>query len=176
MFKQAVMAAAVAGLVAWAVPTGAQAKLSFDEVMKAMNKCAVGTLDQLLTGKGAGNNQGQVSDASSFASDASTITSADGTPVIVPAAATDCVQGVHDLLNAGADATQTDKDGNTALHMAAASSTLDMVKLLIDKHADVNAKNAKGETPLMLAQNNNYKGKTEQRDKIIDYLKKKGAK
>jgi ankyrin repeat protein len=51
-----------------------------------------------------------------------------------------------------------------------------MVKLLVERKADVNAKTASGDTPLSVAKTNNYKGKTDQRDKIVKYLTGKGAK
>jgi ankyrin repeat protein len=167
MLKRIALTIAVAGTLVCVAPVRAQqGKISFDEMMKNMTKCNIDTIKQLL---GAGQITAQIIDPS-------VVRSADNTPVIVAAAGTDCVEGVHQLLNAGAAVTDTDPQGNTPLHLAAAMSTQSMVQMLVEKGADVNAKNQKGETPLMKAQTNNYKGKTEQKDKIIAYLTKKGAK
>lgn len=150
---------------------GQSAKVGFAEVMKYMQKCNVDGVRQLITGVAPGQpSTGQAT------ADPSLIASPDGVPLIVAAAATDCVEGVHELLNDGAEVSATDAQGNTPLHAAAASSKSAMVQLLVDKGANVNAANAKGETPLTAAQTNNYKGKTDERDKIVAYLKKKGAK
>jgi len=46
----------------------------------------------------------------------------------------------------------------------------------VEHKADVNAKTKAGDTPLSLAKTNNYKGKTDQRDKIVKFLMSKGAK
>jgi hypothetical protein len=166
MLKKLAVTAAMAAVVVWAAPLGAQ-KVTYAEVLKNVLACRIDSVKSLMGG-------GQMAGAAIV--DPNTLQSPDGVPLIVAAAASDCVEGVHTLLNAGASATDTDRQGNTPLHMAAASSTQSMVQQLVEKGADVNAKNAKGETPLALAQTNNYKGKTEQKDKIIAYLTKKGAK
>jgi ankyrin repeat protein len=173
------VAAAIVAAVLCASPTSAQkGKMSFADVMQAMNKCKVDDIKSMITGVPSGGLDAQTAAASqnAFAVDASTIKDTDGTPLLVAAAATDCVEGVHVLLNNGGDVNDTDKNGRTALHAAAASSTQSMVQLLVERHSDVNAKDKGGDTPLSLAKTNNYKGKTDQRDKIVKYLTGKGAK
>lgn len=173
------VAAAIVAAVLCASPTSAQkGKMSFADVMQAMTKCKVDDVKSMITGMPAGglNAQSAAASQNAFAVDVSTIKDTDGTPLLVAAAATDCVEGVHVLLNNGAEVADTDKDGRTALHAAAASSTQSMVQLLVERHSDINAKDKAGDTPLSLAKTNNYKGKTDQRDKIVKYLTSKGAK
>jgi hypothetical protein len=166
MMKVLGVVVVVAGALALATPVRAQ-KVTFAEVLKDIQKCNIDVVKALMGG-------GQI--AGTPILDPNGLQSPDGVPLVVAASATDCVEGVHAVLNAGASTTDRDPQGNTPLHLAAASSTLQMVQLLVDKSADVNAKNAKGETPLALAKTNNYKGKTDQRDKIVAFLTKKGAK
>ncbi len=173
------VAAAVVSALLCATPTAAQkGKMSFADVMQAMNKCKVDDVKAMITGVPSGGLDAQTAAASqnAFAVDASTIKDTDGTPLLVAAAATDCVEGVHVLLNNGGEVADTDKNGRTALHAAAASSTQSMVQLLVERKSDINAQDKNGDTPLSLAKTNNYKGKTDQRDKIIKYLTSKGAK
>jgi hypothetical protein len=184
MLNQFVVAAAMAAICVWAIPVRAQA-VSFADIMKNLTKCNAENVRLQLTGLGSGMIPARAGDLSTANGQISSgqatldpegLRSPEGVPIIVVAAATDCVEGVHQLINAGSLLTDVDKQGNTPLHLAAASSTQAMVQMLVEKRAEINAKNDKGETPLTVAQTNNYKGKTEQRDKIIAYLQKKGAK
>ena len=179
MLKNAAVAVLIAGTLAWLSPIRAQTgKIEFADAMKAMQKCKVDDLRAMFTGSPAGavDAQSAMASARNLNVDPTTVKDADGTPLLVAAAATDCTEGVHVLLNSGADVVSTDKNGRTAIHAAAASSTESMVKLLVERKADVNAKTASGDTPLSLAKTNNYKGKTDQRDKIVKFLTSKGAK
>ena len=156
------IATALVGLLVAAAPASTRAQgLKFDEVMKMFEKCNV---DRITTAvrDNVDTNVWALKDA-------------EGTPVLIKAAATDCVEGMKALLNAGPDVDATDAQGRTALHVAAAMSTQSMVQLLVDRKFDIKAKTKSGETALSLAKTNNYKGKTEQRDKIVAYLTKKGA-
>ena len=156
------LAAAILGVLAAAAPAPARAQgLKFDEVMKMFEKCSV---DRIMVAVRDNN------DTNVWA-----LKDPNGTPVLVKAAETDCVEGMKMLLNAGPDVDATDAQGRTALHVAAAMSTQSMVSLLVDRKFDIKAKTKSGETALSLAKTNNYKGKTEQRDKIVAYLTKKGA-
>ncbi|HUL74082.1 MAG TPA: ankyrin repeat domain-containing protein [Vicinamibacterales bacterium] len=179
MTRHTLLAALVAA-VAWSATTAAQnnPKAGFDDAMKLVQKCRVDDLRALITGSpvGAASAGAAIAAANAVTIDPSTIKSADGTPLVVAAAETDCVEGMRILINAGAELTDTDKDGRTALHAAAAKSTSSMVQLLVEHKADVNAKTKAGDTPLSLAKTNNYKGKTDQRDKIVKFLTSKGAK
>lgn len=166
MLKHLGVVVVVAGALALATPVRAQ-KVTFAEILKDMQKCNVDVVKALMGG-------GQIVGTPTV--DPNGFQSPEGVPLVVASASTDCVEGMHALLNAGAQVADRDPAGNTPLHMAAASSTVQMVQLLVEKSADVNAKNAKGDTPLVLAQTNNYKGKTDQREKIVAYLTKKGAK
>ncbi len=172
------LSAIVLGTVLWASPASAQSgKVEYADAMKVLGKCKVDELRAMFTGMPVGAMTVDSATAGSRALnvDPETVRDADGTPILIAAAATDCVEGVRVLLNSGADVKDTDKTGHTALHMAAANSTQSMVALLVDRKSDVNAKTASGDTPLSLAKTNNYKGKTEQRDKIVKYLTGKGA-
>ena len=179
MFKRIAFPVALAfGLSCTAIAIAQTGKMEFGDAMKVMTKCNVDQLRSMFTG----NPMGQLDPGSAVATantrnvDPSTVHDTDGTPLLVAAAATDCVEGVHVLLLSGADVTDTDKQGRTALHAAAASSNANMVQLLVQYKADVNAKTAAGDTPLSLAKTNEYKGKTDQRDKIVKFLTSKGAK
>ena len=179
MIKRTAYAIAIVVIGAWLTPAHAQTgKIGFADAMKAMQKCKVDDLRAMFTGSptGAVDAQSAVASARNQMVDPTTVQDTDGTPLLVAAAATDCTEGVHVLLNSGADLTSTDKSGRTALHAAAAASTESMVKLLVERKADVNAKTASGDTPLSLAKTNTYKGKTDQRDKIVKFLTSKGAK
>ena len=101
---------------------------------------------------------------------------AEGVPLIVRGAETSCNEGVEQMILVGADINASDNSGRTVLHAAAEKSTDKMVKMLIERGAKVDAVTKSGETVLQFAAKNNYKGKTEQRDKIIKILKDKGAK
>lgn len=101
---------------------------------------------------------------------------ADGVPLIVRAAETSCNDGVEQMILVGADVNAADNSGRTVLGAAAEKSTDKMVKMLIERGAKIDAVTKSGETLLQLAAKNNYKGKTDQRDKIIKILKDKGAK
>jgi hypothetical protein len=180
MFRRTLpIACVIATALVWASPIAAQkGKMTFADVMQQVTKCKVDELRSMMTGQPTGGLDAASAAAAqnAFQIDASSIKDTDGTPVLVAAAATDCVEGVHVLLNAGADVADTDKDGRTALHAAAASSTQSMVQLLVERKSDINAQTKAGDTPLSLAKTNNYKGKTDQRDKIVKYLTGKGAK
>jgi hypothetical protein len=167
------------GLVTLTTPTVAQrGKVGFDDAMKIIQKCHVDELRALITGMpvGAMTTGSAIAGAGATSVDPSTVKSADGTPLVVAAAETDCVEGMRVLINYGGEMSDTDKAGRTPLHAAAALSTANMVQLLVEHKADVNAKTAAGDTPLSLAKTNNYKGKTDQRDKIVKFLTSKGAK
>lgn len=153
-------------------------KAGFDDAMKMIQKCHVDDLRALITGApvGAASAGAAIAAANATNVDPSTVKSADGTPLMVAAAETDCVEGMRVLILAGGDPNDTDKAGRTALHAAAEKSNSSMVQLLVEHRADINAKTAAGDTPLSLAKTNNYKGKTDQRDKIVKYLTGKGAK
>jgi hypothetical protein len=153
-------AALLVGTLIAVTPARAQG-MKFDELMKLFGKCNV---DQITVAVRDNSDTllGGLRDAA-------------GTPVIVKAAETDCTEGVKALIQGGVDVDLTDAQGRTALHAAAAMSTSSMVQLLVDRKADIKAKTKAGETALSLARTNNYKGKTEQRDKIVAYLTKKGA-
>ena len=174
------LAVAASVTLAWTVSLTAQnhPKVEFADAMKFVEKCRVDDLRALITGApiGAVTAGNAVAGANAQGVDPSGIKSPEGTPLIVATAETDCVEGMRIMLNAGAELTETDKLGRTALHAAAASSTVSMVQLLVERKADVNAKTAAGDTPLSLAKTNNYKGKTDQRDKIVKFLTSKGAK
>jgi len=170
----------VVALIAWfpSPPAQNNPKAGFDDAMKLIQKCRVDDLRALITGSplGAASASSAVASANARNVDPSTVKSADGTPLMVAAAATDCTEGMRVLILAGGELSDTDKDGRTALHAAAAESTESMVKLLVEYKADVNAKTKAGDTPVSLAKTNNYKGKTDQRDKIVKFLTSKGAK
>jgi len=179
MLKRLAFAVLIAGTVSSMAPARAQSgKIEFGDAMKALQKCKVDDLRAMFTGSPTGGLDAQtaISSSRNLNVDPTYVKDADGTPLLVAAAATDCTEGVHVLLNSGADVIATDKNGRTALHAAAASSTESMVKLLVERKADVNAKTASGDTPLSLAKTNTYKGKTDQRDKIVKFLTSKGAK
>ena len=179
MTRHTLLAIFIATL-AWSGSTAAQQhpKAGFDETMKLMQKCRVDDLRALITGSplGMASASSAVASASAANVDPSTIKSADGTPLMVAAAETDCVEGMRVLILAGGEPNDTDKAGRTALHAAAEKSTSSMVQLLVEHKADINAKTAAGDTPLSLAKTNSYKGKTDQRDKIVKFLTGKGAK
>lgn len=179
MVMRVALAVVIVGTLAWMSPARAQSgKIEFADAMKALQKCRVDDLRAMFTGSPTGSVDAQsaMASAHNLNVDPTSVKDANGVPLLVAAAATDCTEGVHVLLNSGADVTSTDKSGRTALHAAAASSTESMVKLLVERKADVNAKTASGDTPLSLAKTNNYKGKTDQRDKIVKFLTSKGAK
>jgi hypothetical protein len=160
MWRGLIVAGALAGVVAATAPATAQG-LKFDEVYKIVQKCNVDLLKSVI------NDNVSVNVWS--------LRDAQGTPVIVKAAVGDCVEGVKALVNGGADVDITDANGRTALHAAAGMSTAAMVQFLVERKYDIKAKTKTGDTALSLAKTNNYKGKTEQRDKIVAYLTKKGA-
>ncbi|MFO7734555.1 MAG: ankyrin repeat domain-containing protein [Candidatus Aminicenantes bacterium] len=79
------------------------------------------------------------------------------------------------LIALGADVGAPDKFGQTPLHAAAGRGHMDLAELLISKGAEVNAKDRRGETPLDKAK---FALKVHKRDayrKMIDLLKKHGA-
>lgn len=166
--------------LAWSATTAAQQhpKAGYDDAMKQVQKCRVDELRALITGSpiGVASMGSAVAAATATDIDPSTLKSPDGTPLMVATAETDCVEGMRVLILAGGELTDTDKAGRTPLHAAAEKSTVSMVQLLVEHKADVNAKTAAGDTPLSLAKTNNYKGKTDQRDKIVKFLTSKGAK
>ena len=65
--------------------------------------------------------------------------------------ATQSVEFVTKLLDAGIDVNSTGENGNTALMIAVRNSNREIVQLLIDSGAKVNAENDHGETALYLA-------------------------
>jgi hypothetical protein len=160
MWRGLIVAGAVAGVVIASAPARAQG-LKYDEVYKVVQKCNVDLL------KGMINDNININVWS--------LRDATGMPLVIKAAEGDCVEGVKALVNGGADAEITDANGRTALHVAAAMSTAAMVQFLVERKYDIKAKTKTGDTALSLAKTNNYKGKTEQRDKIVAYLTKKGA-
>jgi ankyrin repeat protein len=100
-----------------------------------------------------------------------------GMPLLLRACMTDKLDCVKVLLAAGADVKVTDKNlQRTPLHCAAGWSTLEMVEFLVGNGADINAMTVKGDTPLDFARDNFYRDKHEERDKITNYLIRKGAK
>lgn len=179
MTRHTLLAICLATL-AWSGTTAAQQhpKAGFDDAFKLIQKCRVDDLRSMITGAPMGIATAGSAIAASNATDIdpSTVKSADGTPLMVATAETDCVEGMRVLILAGGDPNDTDKAGRTALHAAAEKSTQSMVQLLVEHRANINATTAAGDTPLSLAKTNNYKGKTDQRDKIVKYLTSKGAK
>lgn len=153
-----------AGVWVAVMPARAQSKsVTFDDLFRLVQKCDVDSLKATILSY-PGLNLWDLRDAN-------------GSPLVVRTAETGCVEAEKTLVvHAGADLSATDRLGRTALHAAAEMSTQSMVQLLVDAKAEINAKTAAGDTPLSLAKKNNYKGKTEQRDKIVAYLTKKGAK
>uniref|UniRef100_A0A0D9V5L9 Protein kinase domain-containing protein n=1 Tax=Leersia perrieri TaxID=77586 RepID=A0A0D9V5L9_9ORYZ len=57
-------------------------------------------------------------------------------------------EGIHELLDAGADPNFRDSDGRTALHIAACEGHADVVELLLQRGADAAAEDRWGSTPL----------------------------
>lgn len=100
----------------------------------------------------------------------------DGLPLLVRAAQSDCDEAIEDIILAGADVNAADAKGYSVLHSAAEKSTEKVVKMLIMRDAKVDAVTKDGVTVLQAAEKNLYKGKTQERDKIIKLLKSKGAK
>jgi ankyrin repeat protein len=71
------------------------------------------------------------------------------TPLMV-AAALNCLDVVHGLLDRGANVNATNKEGTTALIRAANKGNTDVVRLLLDRGADVNAAEQDGGSVLKL--------------------------
>ncbi len=83
---------------------------------------------------------------------------ADGDDLVQKAWAGD-LEGISQLIDAGADVDARDEAGSTALVLAASFRDYeDVVELLISKGADVNAPDGKGHTPLMVAVSVSKKG------------------
>lgn len=61
------------------------------------------------------------------------------------------IEGVRELIKAGADVNLERTDGFTALHLAALNNREEIAKLLIIEGADVKAKTSRGATPLHIA-------------------------
>src|SRR5262249_29506446 len=70
------------------------------------------------------------------------------TPPLVEAAARGSVQGVRDLIAAGADLNQRDENGITALIISAYAGNVEIVRLLLAVKANPNVANNDGETAL----------------------------
>src|SRR5499426_2435582 len=69
-------------------------------------------------------------------------------PPLVEAAARGSVQGVRDLIAAGADLNQRDENGITALIISAYAGNVEIVRLLLALKANPNVANNDGETAL----------------------------
>ena len=76
------------------------------------------------------------------------------------------------LIAHGADVNQKNFRGGTALMIAAADSTTDVVKYLIEKGADVNARDTDGYTALVYAESQRNTIDGDERDQIIQVLKR----
>jgi ankyrin repeat protein len=72
------------------------------------------------------------------------------TPLMV-AAALNCLDMVHGLLDRGANVNATNKEGTTALIRAANKGNTDVVRILLDRGAEVNAAERDGTTALIEA-------------------------
>jgi len=152
----------MAGLAVAATGATSAAQIpSYDKIIEWVDKCKVELLDQ-----GLGVVPGNMLDAKG----------PDGLPLLVRAAQSDCDEAIEHIILAGADVNSADAKGYSVLHMAAEKSTEKVVKMLIMRTARVDAVTKDGMTVLQAAEKNLYKGKTEQRDKIIKLLKSKGAK
>ena len=134
---------------------------SYDKVISHIDKCQVELLDQDL-----GVLPGNMLD----------LKGPDGLPLMVRAAQSDCDEAIEHVVLAGGDVNAADSKGYSVLHSAAEKSTEKVVKMLIMRGSKVDAVTKDGMTVLQAAEKNLYKGKTEQRDKIIKLLKSKGAK
>ncbi len=132
-----------------------------DKIFNMVNKCQIEALDAALEVFPAGDLNRP---------------NAQGVPLMVRAAETTCDQGIEKMIQVGGDPNAADSTGRTVLHAAAEKSTEKVVKMLLKRGASVDAKTKSGETVLQFAEKNNYKGKTDERDKIIKALKEKGAK
>ena len=71
--------------------------------------------------------------------------------LLIRAASNGDIEGVKQLLAAGADVNAKYKDGFTPLHRAAREGQKELAELLIAKGADVNARDDIGRTPLYYA-------------------------
>ena len=71
-----------------------------------------------------------------------------GSPPLVEAAARGSVQGVRDLIAAGADPNQRDENGITALIISAYAGNVEIVRLLLAVKANPNVANNDEETAL----------------------------
>ncbi|MEN6560778.1 MAG: ankyrin repeat domain-containing protein [Acidobacteriota bacterium] len=80
------------------------------------------------------------------------------------------------LIANGADVNAVDKFGQAPLHMAVRTGRIDVVELLVSRGADINAKDGNGETPLQRAKSAYQAVKRDADKKMIDLLKKHGAK
>jgi len=80
------------------------------------------------------------------------------------------------LIANGADVNATDKFGQAPLHMAVRTGRMDVVELLISRGAAINAKDGNGETPLQRAKSTYQALKRDADKRMIDLLKKHGAK
>jgi ankyrin repeat protein len=80
------------------------------------------------------------------------------------------------LIAHGGDVGKPDKSGETPLHAAAWSGRTDLAELLISRGAEVNAKDHRGETPLDEAKRALKVHKRDADKRMIDLLKKHGAK
>ena len=159
MIRGLCVSAVMAGLAIAA--THAAQIPSYDRIIGEVDKCKVEQLKQDL-GIIPGNGLEQKGP--------------DGLPLLVRAAQSDCDEAIEEIILAGADVNAADANGYSVLHSAAEKSTEKVVKMLIMRGAKVDAVTKSGMTVLQAAEKNLYKGKTEQRDKIIKLLKSKGAK
>jgi ankyrin repeat protein len=90
------------------------------------------------------------------------------------AAAAGHIEAVKHFLAAGGDVNAKDKNGWTGLHHAALAGRIEITQLLIAKGVDVNTRNDRRRTPLDYVVNNAVK--TNNRDEIIELLRKNGGK
>ena len=135
--------------------------VTYDRIISRIDKCQVEQLDQDLAVAG-----GQLLDS----------VGPTGLPLFVRASQSDCDEAIEHLILNGADVNAADAKGYSALHMAAEKSNEKVVKLLVTRGAKIGAVTKDGVTVLQAAEKNLYKGKTDERTKIIKFLKSKGAK
>jgi ankyrin repeat protein len=139
---------------------GAQSA-NLDKILKMVEKCQIPQLQPVLsvtTGTELSAKDSQ------------------GVPFMVKAAETSCDEGIEMMIKSGAEVNSADSTGRTVLHAAVEKSNEKVVKILLTHGAKIDAVTKSGETVLQAAAKNMFKGKTEQRDKILKLLKDKGAK